>query len=409
VRFSVADWGRLAAALVLSVGLAVGLTSWFQAQPYSIHEKLSEGVKEFLRFRPVPLAVGILKIGLTCAAAILPLMWVLPSLWRTPEGGPISAARRGAIGAACLLPSALLWGLDLDSEGRPWYFPWMGNTFGAEPYLRGGGSRPPGDLPLVLPLPVFKLLSVAVLGLAGGTIVHGLMFPPMRWLRRGREWIRLQPAMVILLIAFAAFYLPLMLFKVFVPHSHGIWDRYLLPLLPLATVVTLGACQRRGRRQMPVGAWAVLIVFAAYGVAQIHDYFAVLRARTAITRDLENLGIERVRILGGFEYDGWTQISVAGYYNDPRIVHPAGSYQPLAPEPGFRTSYHWWRRHTPVITPDYVIAVSRHPDLHDTEIAPRDYQCWLPPFRGRIMVQVRDPKLARPNAQSQPGERRRVD
>jgi len=337
------------------------------------------------------------------------LMWVWPRWWRGPAGVPASGARRLAIGVAAFGPVALLGLPGLEMDGRSWYFPWMGNTFVAEPYLLASSSQPPGEPRTVLPLPVFKIFSVAVLGLLGGTLVHILWRRPGRWLAGSRAWLASQPAVVVVLVAFAAVYLPLLLFKSFVPHSHGIWDRYLLPLLPLATLGVLGACQRLGRRRMPAGAWVALVLFAAYGTAHMHDYFALLRARTAVTQHLERLGIERGRILGGFEYDGWTQISVAGYYNDPRIVHPAGVHQPLAPDPGFRTLYQMWRRHTPVITPDYVVAVSRHPDLHDTDIAPRDYQCWLPPFRGRIVVQVRDPKLARTGPLPGPVERGRVE
>jgi hypothetical protein len=291
-------------------------------------------------------------------------------------------------------------------DGRAWYFPWMGNTFDSVPYLLGGGARPPEDRPLVLPLPVFKVFSVAVLGLLGGAAAHLVLRPPGRWLRGIREWAGRQPAAVILLAVFAGAYLPLLLFKLFVPHSYGIWDRYLLPVMPLATIGLLGAWQRAGRRRMPAGAWVALWVFAGYGVAQSHDYFAQLRARIEITGRLERLGIERVRILGGFEYDGWTQISVAGHYNDPRIVHPPGTHRAPSPDPGFRTLYQMWRRHTPVVTPDYVIALGRHPELFDTGAAAGEYACWLPPFRRRVWVQVRDPALVasiRPLDRPEPG------
>jgi hypothetical protein len=183
------------------------------------------------------------------------------------------------------------------------------------------------------------------------------------------------------------------LLKGLVPSSFGVWDRYLLPLMPLATIGLLRIHHRwTGRDRAPSYAWGVLACFACYGVAQAHDYFAQLRARTSATGFLERRGIPRTRILAGFEYDGWTQLTVAGHYNDPRIERPAGLYVEPPDSIGFDTSYQLWR-YAPVVRPDYVVALVRHPDLIDTDAPPVPFSCWLPPFRGRLTVQVSDPAL----------------
>jgi hypothetical protein len=186
-----------------------------------------------------------------------------------------------------------------------------------------------------------------------------------------------------------------LLLKGLIVDSTGIFDRYLLPLLPVATLGLLTAFhQWTARRRPPLAGWFVLALFALFGVAQAHDYFAQLRARLAVTGCLERRGIPRTRILAGFEYDSWTQITVAGHYNDLRIRKPEGSFVSPPKSVGFATVYGLWK-HAPVVHPDYVVALSPHPDLFDTDISPVGYSCWLPPFHRCLLVQTRDPALAK--------------
>jgi hypothetical protein len=55
--------------------------------------------------------------------------------------------------------------------------------------------------------------------------------------------------------------------------------------------------------------------------------------------------------------------------------------------------YPLWR-FTPVVHPDYVVALVRHPDLLVTDVPPTDFWCWLRPFHRHLEVQVSDPALA---------------
>ena len=113
----------------------------------------------------------------------------------------------------------------------------------------------------------------------------------------------------------------------------------------------------------------------------------------AVTSYLEQRGIPRTSIMAGYEYDGWTQLEVAGYYNDPHIEKPAGLYIPPPQSPGFVTIYAFWR-YTPVVHPDYVVALAPHRDLLPSDVPLTTYSCWLPPFHRCLGVQVRDPALA---------------
>ena len=218
----------------------------------------------------------------------------------------------------------------------------------------------------------------------------------MAWLWRGGKKARLinlfrhASPPTALLALFAAAYLPLLMLKDLV--SGGLIDRYLLPLLPLVTITGLDIYWRVNRRdRLPAFGWLALFVMAYYGVAQTHDYFALLRARLKLTNALENRGIPRTRILGGFEYDSWTQVTLTSHYSDSRIDNPKDADLPAAPLP-FETVYSLWQR-TPIVRPDYFVCLSEHPELLDTGLRPVTYSAWLPPFRRRCLVQVKDPSL----------------
>jgi hypothetical protein len=181
--------------------------------------------------------------------------------------------------------------------------------------------------------------------------------------------------------------------KSMVSGSAGLFDRYLLPLLPLVTIAVLTGYRKVSERDgVPLAAWLALLAMGYYAIAQTHDYFALLRARLTLTDTLEQRGIPRTRIMAGFEYDAWTQISVAGFYNDARIHKPANVYTPAQPI-GFETIYPLWP-HTPVVRPDYIVAVAEHPDLINTDLRSARYVSWLPPFHRRCIVQVKDAALA---------------
>ncbi len=275
-----------------------------------------------------------------------------------------------------------------------WIFPWLDDTY-ILPYLLGTAPIPTTSIGYMLSTTCREIISVGFVGLAAASVA---LWVATAWSRPApTPRVRVpgnHSAAFALFGCFSLAYVLLLLLKGLVPDSSGIFDRYLLPLLPVATMWLLTMFhQWTGRGWPPWPAWLVLVLFALFGVAQAHDYFAQLRARLAATGRLEQRGIARTRILAGFEYDSWTQITVAGHYNDSRIRIPPGSYVPPPRSLGFQTLYSLWN-HAPVVHPDYVVALAAHPDLYDTDIAPIGYSCWLPPFHRRIVVQTSDPALA---------------
>lgn len=383
--------GGLLLCSFLGLATSIALAGWFHTQPYAIHERISVGFALLLdRGTPFRLAAAISAIALTMGALTLPMFLTLALSYgkiARHYTRPVAFAGASVIIAVCLSAAELR----LITTG--WAFPWLPNTVTVTPYLSGTTAMPSSATPLIFSWPFWKALSVVIIALTNLSIAVALM----RWLWIGARRARLVQAFrrgaapTALLIVFALPYLLLLMLKDLV--AGGLIDRYLLPLLPLTTLVGLGMYHRVNRRDhLPVLGWLALFFIAFYGVAQTHDYFALLRARLRLTNALERRGIPRTRILGGFEYDSWTQVTLAGHYNDSRIDNPPDANATAPPLP-FETVYSLWQ-HTPIVRPDYFVCLSQHPELVDTDLRPITYLAWLPPFHRRCLVQVKDPALA---------------
>ena len=98
-------------AALFSIAMAVGLVAWFNAQPYSIHEHLGEGVQQLLKFSTNPSVGGsLLKIRINLRRVeSLQLMSIFPKFWHNAPTDHAPAFRSWAIGLVCLLPVGLLW------------------------------------------------------------------------------------------------------------------------------------------------------------------------------------------------------------------------------------------------------------------------------------------------------------
>ena len=380
----------LAVSTLAALGSTMAFSAWFKDQPYAIPmgALLLFTVENALARLCLELAMLMQTLGVM----MLPLLITLPMLYRRWLAGQRLPWLR--LGNALILV-LFIWFLAWLGYKRAWTFPWLGNTFSVQPYMTGTAPAPPDSIPTTLPVNVWNTVRLTVTALVCGTLA--LWVATRRWPRQKftREEPRdRMPVVIGLLIVFSAVYIPVLLLKGLVPGGFGLYDRYLLPVIPLATMGFLRVFRQwTDRDRLPLASWFVLVLFGFYGVAQAHDYFAQLRAQVAVTQFLEQRGIPRTRIMAGFEYDSWTQLAVAGHYNDPRIEKPAGSYRPPTNSPGFATQYPLWM-YTPAVHPDYVVALVRHPDLLVTDLPPTEFGCWLPPFHRGLQVQVADPTLA---------------
>jgi hypothetical protein len=175
----------------------------------------------------------------------------------------------------------------------------------------------------------------------------------------------------------AAAYLPLL-----VPGAllGFMYDRYTLPLLPLVVIWLLFHAQEeyqrassRACRPSWIAATLLLVVFALYGTAVTHDYYAALRARTAVVAKAESQGVPRNAISAGFENDGWTQLQTAGRlkgvaYRDNLIWNTSTVF--------------WFWKYTTALHPDYLAITKIGPvDANPQALAQVPYRTWIAPHQ----------------------------
>ena len=93
--------------------------------------------------------------------------------------------------------------------------------------------------------------------------------------------------------------------------SHPLYDRYLLPLVPLCALglSCLVGAPSKGSVFVSRARWAtsaaLLVATAAFSVVTTHDYLAWNRTRWDALQGLLTQGISPHRIDGGYEFDGW--------------------------------------------------------------------------------------------------------
>jgi hypothetical protein len=368
-----------AAALVV----AVLLIAWFKNQLNVVPTDVGAGIERVFIPRVVlylcRMAICIL---LTAVFLIFPLLVVLPGLYRSwQQELSLSWAQIRAVMLLAVLLGIIVWRI-LDYR---WPFPWLDTNY-ILPFLLGTYPIPPTAVAPMLSMTCREGISIFFIALVSGFFAAWLATVCWRRFRTVKTEVgSSMPIPFALFVCFSIVYVPLLLLKVLFPDGFGIFDRYLLPVLPLGTIGLLTMFHRwTGRKWAPWPAWLVLALFALFGIAQAHDYFALLRARVSITGYLEQRGIPRTRILAGFEYDGWTQITAAGHNK---------SFAEPPKNPGFKTWYTPWT--CPLVHPDYVVAAAPHPDLLDTDVPAVGYSCWLPPFHRWLLVQTSDPALAK--------------
>ena len=167
-----------------------------------------------------------------------------------------------------------------------------------------------------------------------------------------------------------------------------IFDRYLLPLTAIAIIYLLKLHQQWVAPTLPFISLVMLGIFGLLAIAGTHDWFECSRARIATIDEIRASGVPTTEIQGGFEYDGWAQIELGKYINDPRIAVPPDAYHPNSdPQAVAEACRFTFDRNTPAIQPKYTIVFPKMPCLAPSHFPPVDYRTWLPPFHGTILVQ----------------------
>jgi hypothetical protein len=376
MAIAAALWGMSALAIA-------GCMFWFRAQPYAVYDKPLDSLGALLHGFPLSLLV-LQPLVFTTTLFLLPVLVGTLTVWR-------SVLKANRVMLALLF---LIWIMkpfpSFDHALAPWTInivtPWG---------IMVPGTDAIGSKPEILPYAVRALLSLAVYAMltlvslaAAQALVQRLAAgqganetqkaPPM-------------PTVVCLLTVFTVFYILLL---ALIADQRTIYDRYVIPILPAATIPLLLYYQRRVGERPHAAAWALTVLFALYGIATTHDYLAIARARLAAASALVATGVPRTHITAGFEYDGWTQVDAAGYINDPRIEVPKGAYR--APNWHNLPVLFWYWSRTPAITPRYLVVLSSQPGLKDSAFPPVSYTTWLPPFHRKVLIQEDAMHVARP-------------
>lgn len=167
----------------------------------------------------------------------------------------------------------------------------------------------------------------------------------------------------------------------------GLFDRYLLGILPVFIVWLLLFYQHKRGPALPRSSVVALCVFALLGIAGTHDWFVWQRARVAAIDEVLASGVPRTAIQGGFEPDGWTQV-LHGPINDPRLDVPVNAYHPFNGNAGVPADCQLgFADSTPDIRPQLTVGFDPLWCFAPTSYPPVNYTTWLPPFHGTAYVQ----------------------
>jgi hypothetical protein len=284
--------------LVLGITLHLGFQMWLLHSGRGFF-----WISWVLPWDPISLAVWTLQVTIYSVPylglmvfPVIAMTGILPAPTRSARAAYTLAVVAGAAAMA-----VLWWKHDV--------IPYLINVltpFGLGPFTQRDTYLLRQNLPRVSPaLTVFWLLINAC-GMAGfiALATIGIASPLARF-RRG-EFGRADWAWVMAAAAAITYFVAIVLLST---QTAEYFDRYVLPLTPLALIM-LTTGSKRGV-PAPIPAWriiataAILVVSGGLSIAATHDYLAWNRARWAAVSHLTaDLGVPPSQIDGGYEVNG---------------------------------------------------------------------------------------------------------
>jgi hypothetical protein len=369
----------VAAALwIFSVIGVVSYMRWFRMQPYAVIDK----VFYLYHFHSFFYAAEVILGVLVCLLPIGSVFWI-----SYPENKRLArnaAALVGAVAGAILFWWARTTPSNYFSIFRSIPFSVPGNYVTNEGVAVGLILGWPAE---VLPIPFRFLLVVGTVSAfscflvfivnARTTLLASDTCPPSGQ----RSYLYVPNSYLVTLLGpFAAVYFFLIVTRI------AVYDRYFLPLQFVFVLIVVRIYRQVVSEQLPRLCLIVVLVFAAYGTASMHDLFAYDRARVEATKEIIATEIPRTEIEGGFEYDGWTQLEQTGYVNEPKIGYPLDAYHPWT-SPEIRSEcIGYFRGHTPSIHPQFHLAYAPDDCFETSHFAPVPYRTWLSPRQRTIYI-----------------------
>ncbi len=355
----------------LPLGLALWICSalaifaclhWFQAQPYTFGEPLrSKHVAALKR------DMGCFLAAVFCASPLLIAFFV-----------SFPFKRRPAWTAALFLSPFLYFPLVYFGTYGPAH--WLA-PFSIDALTSKGVDIPftlTGQRPDVFNTPLRVALTTLVLFALVATFYFITRAPRIapKIAKPNESTTGLQ--LLCILGPFCACYLALILSREF------IFDRYWLPLLFCAVIALVRLYNRTVAPSLPPASYVVLVCLALFTIASTHDLFATLRARLTVARQLEAAAIPRSSFYAGLEYDGWTELMLAGHINNPRIQTPPNSYRKIAEPATFTDCIPWWLSWMPDVHAKYELSYQALPCTPQSQFPPFRFTTWLAP-RDRVI------------------------
>jgi hypothetical protein len=360
--------------LLSAVAIMLLLLRWHSRQPLVVSEAAIDPDTTQGLVRHVALMTSVV-----CAHALTVVLVCLPAFVCFLDIGSVVSRHnllKGFLPVGLMLaamPLASVIGLQPRKLA-----PWIPNIVTTAGILRSGQDLL-GDRPVVLPI-ALRLGITAIVFASLSYAIAALLSPVfLNVRRRGRTFASVSISARVLL-SFSFIYFSLLL----IPAYEGLSsDRHVLLVLPAAVVLALKLFESY-RSRVPWFGWAVLGLYACYGIATTHDYYAGLRARVAAFDLLRSEGILPGKIDAGLEIDAWTQLELAGRMNNPLVRSPVDAYVPTP-----RTYPFWLSTYTTSLHPDYYLAWSGVPGLIRSPDKPILFSSWLPPFRRQVVILIR--------------------
>ena len=298
-------------------------------------------------------SLHLLLVGvLLCVPAFFALLPRIP--WR-----PAVRTLAGLFAAVVLTAEAAMFG---------WPLAPFGTNIVTIAGIAIGPQDSPGNTVVIWPFWLRAILTIVV----NLCVAMVLVWAVRVWRGRSRMTGRLA---LRVFGAFAIVYLPFLLPGMLLGIA---FDRYMLPLIPLAFIAIMMQAGR-GRSRPPTAAWICLFVFSAYAVATTHDYYARLRAQIEAAHRVEAGGVGRNLVSAGFEYDGWTQMKSG----EPTALPPYRD--PVAADAAKGFWFDFWDRAT-ALDPEYVALNWTRPEAPPAGELAVEFRAWMPPFRRTVVM-----------------------
>jgi hypothetical protein len=368
--------GALMAGVILwlvSVLAIVGCMHWFSLQRYSITEKLVAKSADGTAL--VEVGSALVRSGLAGCLFVLPVL--IAFIVKYPFGDR-RARRFAAIAGACFVLTVLV--LVVRHKPVRWLAPFSHNYVTTKGLVDVAGIF--GSQPDIFPSSV----RIALTALTFAALISFLLFV---WIARGLKDRTLAASNQFSWKALVTILGPYTLAYIFLLATRrDIFDRYLLPLLFVVLVFVLRLYEQKISDRLPFVSVFLVVLFAAFGVAGMHDLFAMDRARVAAADEVTATGVPRTQVQAGLEYDAWTQLEAAGYINENRLRVPAGAYHLRKRPAGVPIAcYFWFEGDTPMVSARYALSYDQTSCFTPSQFAPVAYTTWFSPHHRLIYIQ----------------------